>query len=683
MLLAMTPVLASEPDPTSETFTMFAWRSLGYWSNDGPFQELKIHCYLGTDAMSGVGETGQAEQGWHELHPYPGYQTASFDDRGYAYPSIAGPVLARKQACTVFDLPIYSVYEADCLLWGQSFGEIGQTFVATGDELDKVAMLVPNPEDEFELIVRENGPDGKQIGSPGTLKSGYSMSWGIARWMPGDVVLTPGKTYYIGIKGKSGKPFTTYMHSTGDVYPGGCAYFNGVAEPLSDLGLFISLQRDDMIRSPILYARQEGWVLRSRGVYFKARSANLRVAYAHVRLKDSPGYLNLVFRVHKLGPKGELVRVGPEKVCYDYRQRGEEHYFGSLWAANDVPLEVGATYFLELLPKSDELPSDESKLPRCDLLVRLYGEKTAGMTPVIFNQRVAATSPTSISLAWEGTTDCAVRVCYGLSPYKLDREVFPSRGKQEVELRPILPGTTVNFRIIATTAAGGKFETPVYQARTRDAEGRPVTEPPLKPTPAHEFLEPPCIGFINLAPMDRLIEPALPDGAMGASVAILNPGFEDGLTGWQTGENTSVKAVPIGKSGAASGGWDLAFTQEPGKQTFAEEVIYRKVSVVPGKTYLLSAHLLTDQKGHALDWNSRIQRGDVRIRLFCDPSGGTDFACANSTQWLRTDGAWMRFGKKWKATSDVMTIGVGFFRWRDWPMVRALVDDVTLREVAP
>lgn len=683
MILALTGTTAfATVDPSSGDFVMFAWRSLGYWSNAEPIQELRLQCLLGSDGTPSVGSTGQAEQGWHELHPGPGYQTASFDDKGYAYPSIAGPVAARTERCTVFDLSIYLVYEADNLVWGQWFHELGQTFVATGDELDKITCLVASPVDEFEVVVRRGGPNGEQVGPTASFKSGSSMHWGIARWQPGEVPLELGQTYYVGIKSRSGNAFTMYLHSTGDLYPDGQAYCDGIAEPGTDLGLFIALQRDDMTRSPVLDSDDDGWVRQTEGVYFKARSANIRAIYAHVWFKDIPGHIDGVFRVYKVGADGELIRVGKDKQCYSFRRPGQEHFVAALYAEDDIPLEVGQAYYLKIVPKDKELPADEAKLPKRDLLVRIYGEKIPGMTPVIFNQHIVETTGTSITLAWEGTTECDTRIYYGLSPYRLDKSVWVKRGKQEAQIRRLSPAATVSFRIVAKTDVGGKFETPVYQARTLDADGRVVSDPPLLPPPSHEFLLPPCIGFLNLAVMDYMFQPPLLKAEMVREVPVRNAGFEDGLNGWEINDAQHVKASPLAHSDDSSAGWDFGFTEGVANQSFAQAVMYQKVKVTPGRSYMLSASLYTDQDGHNTNWHARLERGDVRARLICDPKGGTDFSGHNSTQWFRTGGQWLRFAKKWEAESDILTIGVGFFRWRDWPKVAALADDIRLIEVA-
>src|SRR3990170_7240992 len=100
------------------------------------------------------------------------------------------------------------------------------------------------------------------------------------------------------------------------------------------------------------------------------------------------------------------------------------------------------------------------------------------MTPVIFNQRIVETTTHSITLAWEGSADADTSVYWGTSPYALVHSVRARRGAYEAVIEGLRPATTVSFRIVSRSAAGGVFETPVYQARTLDARGRAVTEPP-------------------------------------------------------------------------------------------------------------------------------------------------------------------------------------------------------------
>ena len=683
LTLCSTMCLASKIGPT-----FFAWRSLGYYSNDKP--NIVTKCFLGSDNTPATGETGQAFQGWHELHPSEGFQTASFADMLDAVPTIAGPVMARVDQGTFFDIPIYWVYEADGYVWGQSFKELGQTFVATGDELVKVSCLVVTPQDTFDVVVRKGGPDGEQVGSTRTLESGHSMSWGIARWLPGDVPLEVGETYYIGLKGQSGRAFTTYVHSTGDIYSGGCAYYDGVAEPITDLALFISCQRDDVIRSPVLYTYDDdGWVKHTRGVYFKARSSNIRAISSQMKFKGSPFHIDAYYRIFRLEPSGELVRIGKDKKCYNFASPGKMHYTTVLYDADDIPIEVGKTYYLEIVPKDKELPEDEMLIPKRDLLVNIYGEKTPGMNPIIFNQKVAETTSTSIKLEWESSDDCDTNIYYGLKPTDLKYHIKVPAGKQEAVIHPIAPGVTVNFRFVLKSDLGGKFETPIYQARTLDADGNVVTDPPLLRVPGGpEYAnwtkqDPPPGGFINLAPRDEILvkQPPLPKATEVKDIPVVNADFEDGLTGWETSKAEYIKCHRMGKAGGSAGGWNINFTENVAYGSFAEEEMYQTVKVTKGKKYMLSAWVCADQSEISTMEQDRAQNGDTRVRLICDPTGGTNFGGHNSTQGFNTRGQWLQFAKVWTAESDTIAIGVGFFRWRDWNTVTALADSIRLVEV--
>ena len=669
LLALLLTLFASVSFAADDPLQPFVWRAVGHFSNSAAHSALIG--FLGTDGIPEVTSAVQAGPGLHLLYPPPGRQTVSFDDTTDAYPTITAPVMARVESATLFDLPIYWLYEADNLVWGQRFTEVGQTFVATGDELAKVSCrVVGKREDTFEVTIRKDGPDGEQVGPSATLTLHDGSEQGIARWKPGDVLLELRKTYYIGIKSRSDKAFATRLHSTGDIYPDGCAFYEGLPEPCTDLGLNISLQRDDMIRSPVLYTyHDEGWVLHTKGVYFKARSANVRAVYARVKFKNSPREIDAVFRVHRLEPDGSVVRIGRDKKCRAETGPDGNYYVAALYANDDICLEVGKTYYLEVIVSSESLRRDESPAPKCDLLASIYGERTPGMTPVIYNQRIVETTRTSVKLAWEGTSDCDTRIHYGLSPYNLDPVIVVPKGQQEAEIHPISPGLTFSFRVVLTSEVGGEFETPIYQARTLDADSNVVTDPPLI-APARE-------GFLNLAPMDRVLQPPLPKVKELGEVVVTNGGFEDSLNGWETSGAEHVRNADLAHSEASSAGWDQRSAGDSGRQGAAEEAIYQQVEVTPGKSYMLSAYLCTIQEGD----DGGDQAGDVRARLICDSTGGTDFAGHNSTQWFRTNGRWLQFGKTWKAETDKVTIGVGFSRSRDWAKVVALADDIRLVEV--
>lgn len=680
------PMSASELNPVNSDFTFFAWRSLGYHSNGAP--HVKMKCFLGADGDVSTGETGQAEQGWHELHPRPGPQTATFEERGDAVPTFAGPVQAahEPEKWAVFDVPIYWPYEADNLVWGQQFTDMGQTFVAEGSGLYTVSVRQQTWVSDLYAEVREGGPLGNRVGPAARLVDGppgdgSRAGWLVARWNPGEMPLEKGKTYYLGVRSQTGKPFALHMHSTGDVYRGGRAYFDGKPEPSSDLGILLGFERDDAIQSQVLNATRDNWVRGVKGVYFMARSANIRGIFADVWFPGTPFHVDVLFKVYKVGPGGKLEQVGSEKSGYNYTKPGTAHHVAAVYGADMMPLEVGQKYYLEIVPRDAELPTDPAKLPAMDLSVRIWGEKTPGMNPVIYRQHVKEATESHVTLAWEGSPEVETTILYGEDPYNLDRKLVVPAGQSEAAIGPFAPGTTVSLRLRKTSPiVGGKFDTPVYQVRTLGADGKPVTEPPLLAPPTHEFLTQ-CIGFMNLAPMDWVLQPPPPRVKTLRRLSIGNAGFENGLAGWQVEGSDQPKAIEVSGSQGSCAGW-LA-TNSQNSDNKCDAVVYRKVKVQPGKHYMLSASLFTRQEGQSDNWYARFDNSDLRARLVCDPAGGAEFSGHNSTQWFRTDGRWLRFAKVWQAQSDAITIGVGFSRTRDWEKVVAAADNVSLVEVEP
>jgi hypothetical protein len=158
-----------------------------------------------------------------------------------------------------------------------------------------------------------------------------------------------------------------------------------------------------------------------------------------------------------------------------------------------------------------------------------------------------------------------------------------------------------------------------------------------------------------------------------SEVSVANPGFEEGLQGWEvsdpeviyaTGEEFGI-SPPVGDKMA---GWTHA-AGEQREQVFQETEIHQKIPTTPGHTYLMSV------RAHTSVANNH-PRGDTRVRLFADPTGGTDFGDANISQWFWTDGRWLTFSYQWTAEADESTIGCGFFRWRDLDRASAYVDHV-------
>ncbi len=102
----------------------------------------------------------------------------------------------------------------------------GQTFVATLDNLVRVHANCGwnGGIEEFIFSIHEDGPGGKQVGRPRVSK--MVPNWGTdAIWGPGQMPLTPGKTYCLQYRRADGEPFFSYLSS--NAYPEGRAYRDG------------------------------------------------------------------------------------------------------------------------------------------------------------------------------------------------------------------------------------------------------------------------------------------------------------------------------------------------------------------------------------------------------------------------------------------------------------------------
>lgn len=618
----------------ADTAASLQWRQVGVLSSAETVSTLGS--WAG-DANGPGTEFATCENGLRVVTAASGAMVVATTDRHNAWPVITAPVTVGSGA--TFDLPVRWVYETDNLVSSQPFTEFGQTFVATGNELERISFFTAADPGDFDIVIRKEGPKGDQVGSTCSVAnealSPGGARGGTAAWKPGEVPLEAGKTYYVGIKSRSAKPFSFCLHSTGDAYLGGVAWFNGIPQPNSDLGLLITLQNDTAVKSPVLFPTDNtGWVRHGRGVYFKAQSANVRAAYIELQANNLPKKLDVLIRCSKLNSDSTLVRVGPDKLCGAIADCGVFHA-AAVYGPNELPVVPGQTYYLEVIAKGagsgdPGAAPEDGQAPKLDLRVGIYGEKTPGMTPVIYNQQVKSVTETSVGLSWDGTPGAKARIDYGLSPYDLRFSIDVPKDVTTTEIHPIRPGTTFYFRMTSDTDSGGRFETPVYVARTLDSDGKPVENPPLPKNPD---------GFMPLAPMDYLIEQPAPPAKGVAPVDMPDGDFARGLTGWTVSPDKSAEPKPASGSEKAS----VAVS--------GESTIYQVVGVRPGRTYILSAELNTDPAENGA-W----------ARLVFDPKGGVDFAGLNSTQWYRTGGRWMRFWQPWKAESKQVTIGVGFTR---------------------
>ena len=108
----------------------------------------------------------------------------------------------------------------------------GQSFAATGRSLAAIDLFAASGMSDIELTwkVREGGPSGLQIGPTKHTRGAYFASStdliGVS-FNPGEVVLTPGETYYVDVLCPAG--FTPYTMEPWERFADGRAYRGGVA----------------------------------------------------------------------------------------------------------------------------------------------------------------------------------------------------------------------------------------------------------------------------------------------------------------------------------------------------------------------------------------------------------------------------------------------------------------------
>ena len=108
---------------------------------------------------------------------------------------------------------------------------VGQTFIPRGKSILYASACLSGINSRAVYVrfsIHESGPGGKQIGpSKGT---GAGMDSAVA-WLPGEVQVTPGKTYYLHIESFDGALFHAY--EVADTYAKGSAFNDGRAAYLS------------------------------------------------------------------------------------------------------------------------------------------------------------------------------------------------------------------------------------------------------------------------------------------------------------------------------------------------------------------------------------------------------------------------------------------------------------------
>ncbi|MBN2271632.1 MAG: hypothetical protein JXN61_13520, partial [Sedimentisphaerales bacterium] len=646
------------------------YRILGSQSN-GPYIR-KTRTVAAPDYFPRTATTGMANSGFTEYPFCYGNWSLTFRECEGLFPRFAMGLPLDPTRVNTCDILADWVYEPDGCVWGPACKEFGQTFVAKDTELVAITLLVASPKGLFDLSVHEAGSDGLQIAKTKSFTSGHSMEWATVHYAPGEAQLQPGKTYYVKIVGQDGKAWNMYLHSTGNAYDKGCAYFDGVMRPESDLALWITTEPPDVTRAVILDTDEQCWTESASGFEFIPRTDNVRMITVQLRPVKEFCVWPVAY-IYQLEPERRLI-CGP-KYSHSCARANTTYEVSFLYAPGELPCTKYKKYYAEIVTvpfeegKDPVIPDDYSNLAKYEILPSVYGETSSDTAPVIYNLSAEPTKDSILHLTWRLSKPGRVQIEI-LAPEDIAKTVNAEPGTSEYRIFGLGPGDDCDFRLTASFPDGPAAPlyarpTPVYRVRIPGGE---VAEPLWPETP--EF-------FVPLAPRPNAkgLRDEFP--AHGEEVSIPDADFESGVGKWSK-NITGIGCLSGGDEQIkpASGSQMYGWTHKAGKErkdVFQENIIHQGVPTRPGHEYVLAANAITAVTNGT--------RGDTRIRLAVDPAGGTELKGKNSSQWFWTDGKWMTFSHEFTAESEKATIAVGFFRWRDLDRADAYIDNIRLYDL--
>ncbi len=624
------------------------------------------------DRQTRVGTTGSSDLGFTEYPFCFGTMDFTFIEEHAIYPRLISGVKADETIVNTADILADHVYEPDGCVWGPTARRFVQTFTATQPELVSITMLVASEPGTFRATLHEGGPAGPQIGPSKTFQSGHSMTWGTAQWTAGQAPLAPGRTYGIAIVREDGKAWTPYLHATGNAYDGGLLYVDDVPRAASDLAAWIVEEPADLRRGLIPGADENGWIYNVECLTFVPRTPNIRlisVAVVPITKDDlAGGYCDLV--AHVFSDDGRMLTAPKRCLAHGPKEGPQTAHF--VFATDELPVTPGRPYYVAIdsVPhKQAELPKDEdARVVARDIRGRVYGEPTPGGLPGIFNLSITCETESRLQFRWFEPFPCPTYIeSFGPGVNSNKRFDVPA-GTTDIVLPKFWAGHQYELRLTSVGPGGLKWSTPRYRIQMpRGDEFEPLVQP--------EYPE----EFPVLAPPKSAAAPEYGPIRYLQQIEVNNNDFEQGLDGWNVAGDEPIETTESKHDiGVKWGKLMAGFTQlggEKREQVFTTTNPSQQIETTPGHVYVLSAWAKTVAIGGP--------RGDTRVRLFADPTGGDNLSQPHCSQWYWTDGQWMRFQHQFRATAEKATIGCGMFRWRDIDQASVYVDHVTVFDLGP
>lgn len=638
-------------------------------------------------------------RGWTVTGPSGLYEFSGLDAGEYLVlinGTLAPSVWVRDGRTTIVDQANQPSLSFEQELWSPARVSFAQSFVATGTAVTGFSLWRASGEGKLNVSLYEDSPAGRRVAGP---VETANMVWICWADLPAEAFrTTPGKTYALELAAVDGKPWNHSTPRRGDVYPDGIAYYDGVPHPESDLGIAIHERTPGLLRvakadEDLHYIAEgpgSGWC-ETAGQTFIARTPNIVRAYANCGFND--GVQDFVFTIHEDGPGGK--QVGPGCRTRMVPNWGSE----VVWFADAVSTEPGRQYYLQyrridgkpffsylsndLCPEGRAYRDGNVLAERFDQLFSVDGEAEPGSIVYPYDVKAVDVTQASARITWESGTPADGLIHFGLTHHV--PEVVGSRDERttshSVELNGLQPGTLYLYRVSSDThkESSRRMYSRLYTLMTLPSgEDRARYD---RPAPALE--PPPC-----------------PD-----CVQVVNPGFEEGVTGWtrlasagrpKTPERYRPDCAPFGNatagvdgyaphSGRKLYGWSCFGREdttwvEP-REDWKRELISQRIAVEAGREYVLRAHLLTGDRGSG--WGR-----DSRMRLVVDDQdAGTLEALATVekatvTQWFASRDEWLPVSLRFKAAKDHVTIGVEFLQWWALEACHLYVDEISVRPAA-
>ncbi|MBW8039122.1 MAG: hypothetical protein FVQ85_03890 [Planctomycetes bacterium] len=584
-------------------------------------------------------------------------------------------------------------------VWGPGRVRFAQSFIATGTAVTGFSLWRASGDSKLLVSLFEDSPSGRRIAGP--FQTEKRMVWICGSGLPAELFRTiRGRKYALELAAADGKRWNHGMPRKSDVYPGGVAYYDGVEHPESDLGIEINqaqpgLKQFASAREDLHFIAEGpgSGVCRVAGQTFIATTPNVIQAFANCGGWGG-GAAEFIFSIHENGPGGS--QIGPachvKMVCN----------WGAdvVWFDDAVRLRIGEQYYLQYR-RADNEPffsylskdrygrgrafRDGKELPeQFDQLFYIRGEQEPGSVIYPYNVSVTGITATGATVIWQTGTAGDSLIHYGTDHY-----VSSQAGSKEdrdkthkVVLSSLKPATVYLYRVSSDTHKESSRRTysRIYSFMTTP-RGR--DEPRFdKPR-----VTPPVAGCKDC-------------------IAIDNPGFEDGTKGWRRiarlgrakePQRYVPDAEPFGAAGASVDGyephggsrlygWSYFGSEDPNwqepREDWKREVIFQRVAVEAGRTYLLTAWLLTGDIGSG--WGR-----DCRIRLLVDENDAgllerfDTVEQANVTQWFATQHRWMPVTLRFKAKGDYAAVGAEFLQWWALKASHLYIDDFSIRPQEP